>query len=71
MSQIHVKENSKRIWILYTSRCTRFLEVKPMYIRAKGIKSHVWKFLHVFRDDLGKIKGTKMVHGVCYHLSCT
>ena len=41
-----------------------FLGVKPAYICEKGFKSHVWKFLHVFRDDLGNIKGTKMVHGV-------
>ena len=40
------------------------LGVKPTYIREKGFKSHVWQFLHVFRDDLGNIKGTKMVHGV-------
>ena len=39
---------------------------KPIseYIREKGFKSRVWKFLHVFRDDLGNIKGKKMVHGV-------
>ena len=40
------------------------LRVKPAYIRKKGIKSRVWQLLHVFRDDLGNIKGTKMVHGV-------
>ena len=40
------------------------LAVKPAYICEKGFKSRVWKFLHVFRDDLGNIKGTKMVHGV-------
>ena len=34
------------------------------YIRNKEFKSRVWKFKHVFRDDLGNIKGTKMVHGV-------
>ena len=34
------------------------------YVRKKGIKSHVWKLLHVFRDDLGNIKGTKLVHGI-------
>ena len=42
----------------------RGLRVKSAYIREKGIKSYVWKSLHVFRDDLGNIKGTKMVHGV-------
>ena len=40
------------------------LGVKPAYICEKGFKSHVWQFLHVFRDDLGNIKSTKMVHGV-------
>ena len=40
------------------------LGVKPAYIHEKGFKIHVWQFLHVFRDDLGNIKGTKMVHGV-------
>ena len=40
------------------------LEVKLAYIRDKGFKSCVWQFKHVFRDDLGNIKGTKVVHGV-------
>ena len=40
------------------------LGVKPTYIREKGFKSRVWKFLHAFRDDIGNIKGTKMIHGV-------
>ena len=40
------------------------LGVKPAYIHDKGFKSRIWKFLHVFRDDLGNIKSTKMVHGV-------
>ena len=40
------------------------LRFKSTYIRKKGMKSHVWEFSHVFRDDLGNIKGTKMVHGV-------
>ena len=40
------------------------LEVKPTYIHDQGFKSRVWKCKHVFRDGLGNIKGTKMVHGV-------
>ena len=40
------------------------LGVKPMYIHEKGFKSRIWQFLHVFRDDIGNIKGIKMVHGV-------
>ena len=38
------------------------LRVISAYIREKGIKSHVQKIIGVFRDDLGNIKGTKMVH---------
>ena len=34
------------------------------YIDENGFKSNVWKIMHVFRDHLGNIKGTKMVHGV-------
>ena len=40
------------------------LRVISTYIRENGFKNHVWKIMHVFRDDLGNIKGTKMVHGV-------
>ena len=40
------------------------LGVISAYIREKGIKSHVQQIMSVFRDDLGNIKGTKMVHGV-------
>ena len=40
------------------------LTVISAYIRENGFKSRVWKIMHVFRDDLGNIKGTKMVHGV-------
>ena len=38
--------------------------VISVYIRENRFKSCVWKIMHVFRDDLGNIKGTKMVHGV-------
>ena len=34
-----------------------------IYTREKDY-SRVWQLLHVFRDDLGNIKGTQMVHGV-------
>ena len=40
------------------------LEVKPAYIRAYRLKSRVYHFSCVFRDDKGNIKGQKMVHGV-------
>ena len=34
------------------------------YILDKGIKSRVQQIMGVFRDDLGNIKGTKIVHGI-------
>ena len=33
-------------------------------IREKWIRNRVWQLLHVFRDDLGNIKGTIIVYGV-------
>ena len=44
---------------MYTS-----LRVIFAYIHKKGIKSHVQQIMGVFRDDVQKIKGTKIVHGV-------
>ena len=32
------------------------LGVISTYILKKGFKSHVWKIMHVFGDDLGNIK---------------
>ena len=40
------------------------LRVISTYIREKGIKSHVQQIMSVFRDDIGNIKCTKIVHGV-------
>ena len=40
------------------------LGVISAYIREKGIKSLVQQIMSVFRDDIGNIKGTKIVHGV-------
>ena len=40
------------------------LRVISVYIREKWIKSHTQQIIGVFRDDLGNIKRTKMVHGV-------
>ena len=34
------------------------------YIRENGIKSRIQQIIVVFRDELGKIKGTICVHGV-------
>ena len=33
------------------------------YIRENRFKSRVWKIMHVFRDELGNIKGTKWSMG--------
>ena len=38
--------------------------VKPVYIRDKGFKSHVYQFSHVYRDGIGNIKGQKIFQGV-------
>ena len=40
------------------------LRVISTYIREKGIKIHVEQIIGVFRDDIGNIKVTIMVHGV-------
>ena len=40
------------------------LGVISTYIHEKGFKSHVQQIMSVFRDDIGNIKGKKMVHGV-------
>ena len=39
------------------------LVVISAYICEKGIKTRVQQIMNVFRDDLGNIKGTKIVHG--------
>ena len=33
------------------------------YIRENRFKSHIWKIMHVFRDDIGNIKGKKWSMG--------
>ena len=38
------------------------LVVKPAYVCAYKVKSHVYNFSCVFRDDQGNIKGQKVVH---------
>ena len=40
------------------------LRVISTYVHENRFKSRLWKIMHVLRDDLGNIKGTKMVHGV-------
>ena len=64
MVQKHIKENSKNIWTYAHILMYMDLRVISTYIREKGIKSHVQKIMNVFRDDIGNIKGTKVVHGV-------
>ena len=46
------------------------LGVISAYIREKGIKSHVQQIMSVFMDDLGKIKGKRLFHGVQRVLLC-
>ena len=58
------EEKSKNIWTYAHIVMYAVLRVISTYIHEKGIKSHVQQIIGVFRDDLGKIKGTIMVHGV-------
>ena len=54
MSQIHVKENSKRIWIMHTSRCT-WLYGSNLHMYADiGLKD-AYIIFHMF---VGMIKET-------------
>ena len=64
MTWIHIKENSKTIWPFAQIPLYASLRVKSVYIRDNRFKSRVYKIRHVFRDDLGNIKGTKIVHGL-------
>ena len=40
------------------------LRVISMFVHEKWIKSHVETIIGVFRDDVGNIKGTKIVQGI-------
>ena len=64
MAWIHIKEKSKNIWPFAHIPMYVGLRVISTYILEKGFKSHVWKITCVFREDIGNIKGTKIVHGV-------
>ena len=57
-----MKENSKNIWIYAHIPMYMGLRVISVYICEKGIKSHIQQIIGVFRDDLGNVKGTKIVH---------
>ena len=54
MSRIHVKENSKRIWIIYTSRCMRLYGSNSRMYVLIGLKV-AYNIFHVF---FGMIKET-------------
>ena len=64
MTHIHIKENSKNIFPFAHITMYVGLGVISAYIHERGLKSCIWKITGVFRDDLGNIKGTKIVHGV-------
>ena len=64
MTQIHINENSKKIWpFAHISMYMGLMSIST-YIHEKGIKIHVHQITGVFRDDIGNIKGTILVHGV-------
>ena len=54
MSWIHVKENSKRIWIMHTSRCTWLYGSNLRMYAVIGLKD-VYIIFHMF---VGMIKET-------------
>ena len=54
MSRIRVKENSKRIWTMHTSRCTRLYGSNPRMYTLIGLKV-AYSIFHLF---LGMIKET-------------
>ena len=58
------KEKLQKYLAFCTHPDVRGFEVISVYIHENRFKSHVWKIIHVFRDDLGNIKGIKKVHGV-------
>ena len=64
MNQIHIKKKSKNIWTYAHIPMYAGLRVISVYTHEKGIKSRVQQIMGVFRDDLGNIKGTKIVHVV-------
>ena len=64
VTQIDIKKNSKIIWIYAHIMTYVGLMVISAYIHEKGVKSHIQPIIGVFRDDLGNIKGTILVHGI-------
>ena len=58
------KEKSKNIWTYAHIPMYEGLRLISAYICEKGIKSRIQQIIGFFRDDLGNIKGKKIVHGV-------
>ena len=54
MSRIHVKENSKRIWIMHTSRSAQLYGSNPRMYTVIGLKA-AYIIFHMF---VGMIKET-------------
>ena len=63
-SDPHQGPNSKTIWPFAHIAMYMGLRVKSAYIHDYRFKIHVYQISHVFRDDLGNIKGRILVHGV-------
>ena len=64
MTQIHIKENSKNLWPFAHILMYAGLRVISVSIHDNGFKSCIWKIIGVSRDDIGNIKGTKIVNGI-------
>ena len=66
MSQIQVKEQSKRIRIYAHIPMYATIEGISAYVRGYRGKIRVYHFSYVFRDDQGHIKRQKVVHRGCW-----
>ena len=64
VTQLHIKENSKTSWHFAHISMYVGLREKVTCTHEYRFKSHVQQIMSVFRDDIGNIKGTKIVHGV-------
>ena len=60
-----MKENYKNI-CPFNAHISMYMGLRVIFvcIREKGFKSCLQQIMSVFRNDLGNIKGTKMVHGI-------
>ena len=57
MSQIHVKENSKKDLDYAHIPTYAVIGDKPAYVCGYRVKGHVYHLLYSFRDDQGNMKG--------------